>query len=209
MKQNTLLMPVLAILLISLTVEKVYSTIWTVNVQNFSFNPDNIPNVLLGDTVRWVWVSGSHTTTSTNIPVGAATWDAMINVEFPSFEYIPALSGVYNYVCTPHAGMGMDGSFTVLEPEGIADAGQVNDWVIAPNPFRDDLTVKQLPGVGATINTIDVIDYSGRVVYHDESLFSEPATSICLPLEGLTDGAYILVITDRKNNIYRNKILKE
>lgn len=34
-----------------------------VNVANFSFSPDTLRNVMVGDTVRWVWVEGVHTTT--------------------------------------------------------------------------------------------------------------------------------------------------
>ncbi len=89
------------------------ATKWIVNVQNFSFSPSSLPSVYLGDTVRWVWISGSHTTTNTVIPASAPTWDNPINVSNQFFEYIPTLSGTYNYKCTPHEGMGMIGSFIV------------------------------------------------------------------------------------------------
>jgi plastocyanin len=85
-----------------------------VNVQNYSFSPSNINNVQIGDTIRWVWVSGVHTTTSSSIPAGAASWDSPITSTVTSYEYRVTAAGSYSYVCTPHAGMGMTGTFTVV-----------------------------------------------------------------------------------------------
>ncbi len=82
----------------------------TVNVGNYFFNPSSL-NVSVGDTVRWVWLNGSHTTTSSSVPAGASTWDHMINSTNTFYEYPVTVAGTYNYVCTPHAGMGMVGSF--------------------------------------------------------------------------------------------------
>jgi len=90
-----------------------WSAVHIVNVQNNFFSPSNINNVQIGDVIRWVWVSGVHTTTSTTIPVGAAPWDSPITSGSPTYEYTVTVAGSYNYVCTPHAGMGMVGSFTV------------------------------------------------------------------------------------------------
>ncbi|PKP15868.1 MAG: hypothetical protein CVU06_15750, partial [Bacteroidetes bacterium HGW-Bacteroidetes-22] len=89
-----------------------YGTKHIVNVQNFSFSPASITNVQVGDTIRWVWVSGTHTTTSSSIPAGASTWDSPITSSVTSYEYRVMNAGVYNYVCTPHAAGGMVGSFT-------------------------------------------------------------------------------------------------
>ncbi len=83
-----------------------------VMVGNFFFNPVNV-NVNVGDTIRWVWSAGAHTTTSTPgaIPAGAASWDALITSSNTSFEYKVTVAGAYSYVCTPHA-PGMAGTFT-------------------------------------------------------------------------------------------------
>src|SRR5690349_17304260 len=88
-----------------------YSTTWTVTVQNFMFTPSNLPSVIVGDTIKWEWINGSHTTTSTTIPQGAPTWDSPMNDQSPVFRYIVTVPGTYNYVCTPHA-PDMAGSFT-------------------------------------------------------------------------------------------------
>lgn len=106
------------------------TTKWIVNVQNFSFSPNSLPSVQLGDTIRWVWINGSHTTTNLIIPPLAATWDHVINVSNQSFEYVPTVAGVYNYKCTPHF-PNMVGSFTVSEPAGFA----LNLKVFLEGPF--------------------------------------------------------------------------
>ena len=91
-----------------------FAVVHTVQVGNFYFNPASINNVNPGDTIRWVWVAGSHTTTSSTIPAGAASWDELITSSNTTYEYIPVNEGPYNYVCTPHIGMGMVGNFTVV-----------------------------------------------------------------------------------------------
>jgi plastocyanin len=97
------------------------ATKWVVNVQSFSFTPSSLPAVNLGDTIRWVWINGSHTTTSTvaTIPPGAAAWNSPITSAVPSFEYVPAVTGTYNYWCIPHQAMGMTGSFVVFSAPGF------------------------------------------------------------------------------------------
>ncbi|MEI7801668.1 MAG: hypothetical protein WCI97_03375, partial [Bacteroidota bacterium] len=65
----------------------------------------------LGDTVKWVWVSGTHTTTSTSIPAGATAWDHNMSSSSTSFIYVPNVSGTYNYHCSIHTTM--LGSFVV------------------------------------------------------------------------------------------------
>lgn len=88
-----------------------YSTKWVVTVANFQFSPSSLPSVSPGDTIRWEWVSGIHTTTSTSVPGGASTWDAPIDATNTVFEYPTTAAGTYNYNCMHHPSM--TGSFTV------------------------------------------------------------------------------------------------
>jgi plastocyanin len=115
MKTSKLLLPALAAFFFVLASFEANATKWIVNVQNYSFSPSNLPNVAVGDTIRWVWINGSHTTTSSTIPFGADSWDHPINSNNTFYEYPVTLAGVYNYVCTPHQGMGMTGSFTATQ----------------------------------------------------------------------------------------------
>ena len=89
-----------------------FSTKWVVTVMDFQFTPSSISNVNLGDTIRWVWVNGTHTTTSTTIPSGAASWDQPIDVNNTSYEYPTTVAGTYNYHCMHHPSQ-MIASFTV------------------------------------------------------------------------------------------------
>src|SRR6185295_18395291 len=90
------------------------ATIKIVNATGFSFSPSSF-SANLGDTIKWVWLDGIHTTTSTTIPVGAATWNHDLNSASAntSFIYVPSVVGTYNYQCNFHFNFGMIGSFTV------------------------------------------------------------------------------------------------
>jgi plastocyanin len=102
-----------------------------VSVANFSFSPVNV-NVTVGDTMRWVWASGTHTTTSTPgaIPPGASSWDAPITSTQTSFEYKVTVAGTYAYVCTPHAPT-MAGTFTASAPAPTLAVAPLNRNVTA------------------------------------------------------------------------------
>jgi plastocyanin len=90
-----------------------FSTKWVVTVADFQFAPSSISNVNVGDTIRWVWVSGVHTTTSTSIPAGALTWDQPIDATNTFYEYHATVTGIYNYYCMHHPTT-MIASFTVI-----------------------------------------------------------------------------------------------
>ena len=70
---------------------------------SFTINP--------GDTVKWIWVSGYHNTSSSTIPSGAAPWTENIINSGTTYSYVPLFSGTYQYECTYHSGM--YGQFTV------------------------------------------------------------------------------------------------
>ena len=97
-----------------------HSTIHVVLVSNFQFSPSSM-NIFVGDTVRFNWVSGNHTTTcdptqdpNTSFPAGAASWDRPIKSSSPNFDYKVTVVGTYNYVCLPHA-PNMAGSFVAQQ----------------------------------------------------------------------------------------------
>jgi plastocyanin len=110
-------LPAIAICL--LLAMKVYPFTRVVTVQFPSFSPSDF-TINLGDSVKWVWVSGSHTTTSVSIPAGAVSWDHVMTSTSTTFIYVPTRVGTYNYKCTPHAAMGMTASFTVVCPQASA-----------------------------------------------------------------------------------------
>jgi len=122
----------------------VFSTTWVVQVSNFSFTPANL-SVSVGDSIKWQWLTGDHTTTSTSVPAGASSWDAIINGTNQTHIYVVAVSGQYSYVCTPHS-PGMAGSFTA-SPIGIKSEGNNVPEAFKlfqnyPNPFNPVTNIK-------------------------------------------------------------------
>ncbi len=90
----------------------------TVIVSDNQFSPSNaILNV--GDTIKWQWESGTHTTTSTSVPANAGAWDAPIDAANTVFSYVVMEPGAYAYQCNFHFQMGMRGLFTAIEHTGI------------------------------------------------------------------------------------------
>jgi len=84
-----------------------------VNVLNVSFSPKTF-TAQIGDTINFVWVAGTHTTTSTSVPAGALAWNMPSDNTHRSFLYPLKVAGNYAYRCNFHFMMGMVGSFIVL-----------------------------------------------------------------------------------------------
>ena len=84
---------------------------WTVNVQNYQFSPATL-NVMVGDVIHWVWMNGTHTTSSVSVPSGANAWDSPMDITNTTFDYTVTQVGSYSYQCNFHASLGMVGSFT-------------------------------------------------------------------------------------------------
>src|SRR4030095_8914380 len=123
---------------------QIYSTTWTVTVRDFQFTPNNF-TALVGDTVKWQWVNGSHTTTSLTVPGGANPWDQAINSSTPTFKYVITTAGNYHYKCTPHF-PSMVADFTA-NPVGITPIGSEvpQSFKIEqnyPNPFNPVTDIK-------------------------------------------------------------------
>lgn len=138
----------------------------TVAVSNFSFTPQTV-TATVGDTIRWVRVSGTHTTTcdgtnGTSLPSGAASWDAPINSNNTSFEYVLTKAGTYNYVCTPHAPT-MAGVLNVTGTSSIIDHSNENSFLeINPPAYKSTATIRFGLNNQATTQ-LGIYDFSGRL----------------------------------------------
>ncbi|TND09486.1 MAG: hypothetical protein FD123_1292 [Bacteroidetes bacterium] len=73
-----------------------------IRVSDYTFSPDTV-TISNGDTVRFVWISGVHTTTSTSVPNGATTWDKPMDATNCIYEHKFTVNGTYNFQCTPHS----------------------------------------------------------------------------------------------------------
>ncbi|OGU75797.1 MAG: hypothetical protein A2V93_06155 [Ignavibacteria bacterium RBG_16_34_14] len=79
----------------------VKATTINVSVNSFSFSPPFF-SAQVGDTITWTLVAGSHTTTSTSVPAGAATWDYTFTGPGDTYSYVVQVEGVYEYWCGIH-----------------------------------------------------------------------------------------------------------
>jgi plastocyanin len=120
-----------------------HATVHIITVKDFGFTPQNIPNVVCNDTIKFQWVNGSHTTTSLSVPTGAITWDAPMNSANPTFLYKVTVAGSYGYKCTPHMNMGMVGGFTAnCLANAVADLNNTYQSTAYPNPFSNKVIIE-------------------------------------------------------------------
>lgn len=159
----------LAIILLAfvITTKTVTATKITIHVANFSFTPATV-NANVGDTIEWMWMTGSHTTTcdgagGTSLPAGAATWNSPMNSNTPLFQYVLTEAGTYNYVCLPHAS-NMSGVLNVTATSSINTlAAQVNFLEINPPAFKNDAVIKFNLSATSKVQ-LSIYDLSGRKV---------------------------------------------
>jgi len=138
------------------------AAITMVNVSDNVFTPNNF-TVTVGDTVLWMWVNGTHTTTSTTIPVGAAAWDQMIDQNSTMYSYVVSTAGTYNYRCTFHFQMGMIGQFTAEQASGIGENISGVNLNVFANPVNQQLQIN-LKSTKNAEWTIVLNDITGRQV---------------------------------------------
>ncbi|MBF0563736.1 MAG: cupredoxin domain-containing protein [Nitrospirae bacterium] len=99
---------------------------YTVNVQSFSFTPPTL-NINAGDTVKWVFQSSGHTTTSGSNCTPDNKWDSGFIASGGTFQFTFNSAGTYPYFCTAHCDLGMTGNIVVSPTAaGISVAIQAN-----------------------------------------------------------------------------------
>ncbi len=139
-----------------------------VQVANFSFTPDEI-DIVVGDTVRWVWVGGTHTATSGSNCTPDGLFDAPLNSSSTSFEFTFESLGDVPYFCVPHCGLGMDGvvrvgqSTAVEEEAGFDRSATAGVITAAPNPFESATTVHYSLPSEQSVRLV-IVDATGRIV---------------------------------------------
>jgi len=162
-----------------------FATTHTVTVADFSFTPNSV-TVNLGDTVKWVWASGTHTTTSITVPTGAATWNSNMNSSTTTFSYVPTVVGTYNYDCSMHPST-MTGTFTVVNPTGVNQVNKIAIINFYPNPVSKILHI-QFNNIDLPVS-LTMTDMSGKQVL-SRKFKSMKNTDI--DLANIANGRYIL-----------------
>ncbi len=198
----------LFLLLIALCSLQAYATVYTVTVQNFQFSPATINNVQIGDTIKWTWVNGSHTTTSTSIPAGATTWDHAMTQSSTTFLYKVTKAGVYNYVCTPHA-PGMAGSFTVSAVSAVpAIEDEETTFSLRGNVVTDEFKIDFILA-NSTQVSVRLYNLIGRMVRNYGNVRQGSGSfQQTYPAGDLPKGLYLLAIEVGNQRTTRRVIIE-
>ncbi len=159
-----------------------------------SFTP-NTGTIQLGDTVIFQWVDGFHTTTSTAVPTGAASWDEVLSSSATSYMYIPTVAGTYSYKCTPHESMGMTGTFTVTNLTGVGEVSKQDVVQVFPNPASEQLNIKisSAKNFSYNITTLD-----GRIMQQTENAKTD---QLLIDVTAYAKGVYLININSEGKRI--------
>ncbi|PYJ44155.1 MAG: hypothetical protein DME80_07055, partial [Verrucomicrobia bacterium] len=107
--------PVIAALFLALwpTAARAATVTVMVGPNCFCFSPSEV-TISPGDTVRWTWSSGGHSTTSGNPCTPNGLWDSGILNQGAMFTHTFNSVGSFPYFCSPHCSEGMTGMVTVV-----------------------------------------------------------------------------------------------
>jgi plastocyanin len=100
MRPHRLLLPPLTLLLVLAAAAPASAMDWTVDVTpDFAFAPKD-QTIQVGDTVKWTFTDGGHTTTAR--PDQPDSWNSGLKEEGQTFEKTFTTPGRYQYICKPH-----------------------------------------------------------------------------------------------------------
>lgn len=120
-KQHPGWVALLALATLWLSASAGYAATKTVTVVNTAFQPANV-TIAVGDTVRWVWSGGTHSTTSGSCSGGVCTpvagWDSPTKSS-GDFSHTFGQEGTFPYFCRVHGSM-MQGTVHVTAPPPLA-----------------------------------------------------------------------------------------
>jgi plastocyanin len=175
---------------IFMTAATSFAVTYTIHVGSMAFTPSAI-TVNPGDVVTWVWDNGTHTTTSSLVPIGAATWDKPITSEDPTYSYIPSVLGTYNYQCTFHFTLGMIGTIYVVDPHIAVTESTGPTFKIFPSPASDIIHLQLSQSLVPA--SVSLTDITGRQVMSRNNV----TISTDIDLQNISNGSYIISVQQR------------
>jgi plastocyanin len=177
---------------------------------SYTFSPSTL-NVVVGDVVRFQWVSDNHTTTSLTIPSGAVSWDSPMTANVTVFEYTVTTEGTYLYECNPHSG-GMTGSFTARAntSTGVAKSNLFTseNVILSPNPASSNtnLTIAINQNFKGDIK---IFSAQGILISEFDIQLTGEVTIITLSVDKLSSGMYYINISDKQDALFVTKLVVE
>ena len=91
--------------------------VYEIEVKDFEFFPENI-EVLIGDTIRFLWTDLILHTTTSDTQTGDDSWDSGLLGQGAVYDLVINNEGIHPYYCSPHGGpngIGMSGSINVID----------------------------------------------------------------------------------------------
>lgn len=188
-------------MLLFLQIGTAFGTTHTITVQNNFFNPSSL-SALVGDTIKWQWMAGTHTTTSMIVPSGASSWAAPMTSSTPTFTYVLTVAGTYSYNCAIHSTT-MLGTITA-GGTGISQTAAISPVILYPNPFRSTLILDARNSPSFTGNVmVELYNLAGEKVY-ELPVCDGNSNLVHMELEALPAGDYMLMLnSDRSRSSYR------
>lgn len=166
-----------------------FSFTLNITLGSFNFSPSN-SNISVGDTVKWTWTVGNHTTTCdgssfTGRPAGAPAWNAPLNFMSPTYTYVVTVPGTYNYKCTFHAPT-MVGSFTANSSNAFLNLvclveGMFDGSVMVPDTVKAILRMPASPYPAVDNKKVKLNAQGGGI----------------FEFENAPSGSYYIVVTHR------------
>lgn len=148
----------------------------TFNAVGFRFDLDNNPatlvdtaKIMVGETVQWHRVDGSHTTTnglSSKAPDAGLLFDQPLTAAAPNFTFTFNTAGEYHFFCRPHEGDVMKGVVLVSTLVGVDPTRGARIGFTSgphPNPSRTSVSFG-FALVQAGRVTAELFDARGRRV---------------------------------------------
>ncbi len=187
------------ILALMLSFSQAHAALHIITVSDNQFTPATL-NAECGDTVKWVWESGIHTTWSTSIPAGADLWFEQIDSFDTTYSYQVSLAGTYDYYCYNHPMM--TGSIIVTCPTEIASQSDNFSSLVYPNPFENNLTIETPDATLISIYTI-----TGEKI--KTIILTEGQTKTEIITRDMAPGIYLCAILKEGVLIGKRKLMKQ
>ena len=125
-----------------------------VQIVSFQFIPATV-NIVAGDTVRWTWMAGGHSTTSGTNCTPDNLWDAGVRSSGFTFTHTFNAAGTFPYFCIPHCTF-MTGTVNVSAPPSginlLINPTSLQFGSVTVNDFGDlTVLITNQPGSAGTL----------------------------------------------------------